>query len=70
MITVSSVVNCFFQVESKNLSSHHGDHGGHGETAQAHKIQAHPKGDIPLFRNAWFFLRDHRVLRGELLFPG
>jgi hypothetical protein len=21
-----------------------------------------------LFRNAWFFLRDHRVLRGELLF--
>jgi hypothetical protein len=39
----------------KNLSSHHGDHGGHGETAQAYKIQAHPTGDMLLLRNALFF---------------
>jgi hypothetical protein len=54
----------------KNPGSHHREHRGHGATAQAHKIQAHPTGDMRLFRNAWFFLRDHRVLRGELLFPG
>lgn len=38
--------------------------------AQAHKIQAHSTGDILLFRNALFFLRDHRAIRGELLFLG
>ena len=54
----------------ENLGSQHREHSGHGATAQAHKTQAQPTGDMLLFRNAWFFLRDHRVLRGELLFPG